>query len=189
MGKEALKPSNWVQGYATAGKIAIPIVLTEIITGGIGGLTVLKAETQSVKLGSVEASLTQRATDIHSALSPATQSRNTTAVASATTSEGNSVTLVASNENRLRGPQVQALKPGEIAVEGKGHAEVTILNHAQANGMTVNAVAASRPICPSCATAISNAGAVPASPLKIVTPKPTVDATYVRPPITIQPRQ
>ena len=48
--------------------------------------------------------------------------------------------------------------------------------------MTVNQVAASRPICPSCATAINNAGAQVASPLKGVT-RAAVDATYVRKPI------
>ena len=51
-------------------------------------------------------------------------------------------------------------------MSGEGHAETTILNHAKANGMSVSAVAASRPICGECATAIYNAGAVPASPLK-----------------------
>ena len=63
-------------------------------------------------------------------------------------------------------------------MEGKGHAETTILNHAAANGMTVNAVAASRPICANCAAAIKNAGAVPASPLKVGSTTAAADATY-----------
>jgi len=72
---------------------------------------------------------------------------------------------------------------------GKGHAEVTILNHAATNGMTVNAVAASRPICADCAVAIGNAGAAPASPLKLNSIKQAVDATYVKPPIIIPLKQ
>jgi RHS repeat-associated protein len=127
--------------------------------------------------------LEQRAKDIQSTLSPATQSRTTTAVASATTAEGKATTLVASSEKNLRPAQIAALKPGETAVSGAGHAEKTILNHAQANGITVNAVAASRPICAGCATSINNAGAVAASPLKIYPIKQAADATYVKPSI------
>lgn len=128
-----------------------------------------------------EVSLAARAKEIHSALPIGTQNRNTTAVASATSPQGDAVTLVASNEKYLRKAQRAVLQPGEIAVTGKGHAEQTIINHANANGITVNAVAASRPICAGCATAINEAGATPASPLKII--KPSVAAsTYVKPP-------
>jgi RHS repeat-associated protein len=122
--------------------------------------------------------LEQRAKDIHGTLSPITQTKTTTAVASATTAEGTNVTLVGSSEKNLRPAQIAALQPGEIPVSGVGHAEVTILNHASNNNMTVTAVAASRPICPNCATAISNAGAVPASPLKMVAAPAATDATY-----------
>lgn len=62
--------------------------------------------------------------------------------ASATIADGQSTILVRSSENKLREPQVQALRPGKVAVEGKGHTETTVLNHAAANGMKVNAVAA-----------------------------------------------
>jgi hypothetical protein len=131
--------------------------------------------------------ISQRATQIHSTLSTATQSRTTTAVATATTSEGNTTTLVASSEKSLRSPQLAALKPGEVPVSGIGHAETTILNYAKTNGMQVNAVAASRPICSGCATSISNAGAVPASPLKIIPIKLASDATYIKPPPILTP--
>lgn len=131
-----------------------------------------------------ETNIAVRAKEIHSALPAATQSRTTTAVASATNAEGNAVTLVASSEKNLRPAQRAALQPGEVAVSGKGHAEQTIINHANANGMTVNAVAASRPICAGCATAINNAGAVPASPLKIIPPA-VAASTYVKPPVIL----
>ena len=190
VGKEALKPQNWFEAYAVAGQIVGSVALTTIMTGGFGDGAVLSAETNALRTTTTEAStinLAERANEIHSTLPLRTQNATTTAVASATTSEGNNVTLVASSEPKLRTPQIQALKSGEMAVEGKGHAEVTILNHASANGMSVNAVAASRPICANCATAINNAGAVTASPLKAV--KPPVDATYVKPPIVIPSRQ
>ena len=112
--------------------------------------------------------LGQRANEIHSTLSPITQTKTTTAVASATTAEGKDVILVASSEKNLRPAQRAALKDGEIAVSGPGHAEQTIINHAEKNGMTVKEVAASRPICSSCAAAINNAGAQPASVLKAI---------------------
>lgn len=118
----------------------------------------------------------------------ATQGRNTTAIASATSAEGNAVTLVASNEKKLRPAQRAILQEGEVAVSGVGHAEQTIINHANANGMTVNAVAASRPICANCATAINNAGAVAASPLKVIKPT-TVASTFVSPFVVLPPRK
>ena len=128
------------------------------------------------------AQLRQRANEIQGTLKPATQRRTTTAVASATTTEGASTTLVAFSEVSLRPAQRAALKPGEVAVSGKGHAEVTILNYAQQNGITVTAVAASRPICSSCATAIQNSGAIPASPLKVLfNTSANAASTYIRP--------
>jgi|GEM_PF-2390745 len=190
-GKEALKPSTWIEGTVGAGKIAVPMVLTGIMTGGFGEGAVFTAETNALRTSWVEApevDLAARATEIHSTLEPFTQRMNTTAVASATTAEGNGVTLVASNEIKLRPAQRAALQPGEVAVTGKGHAETTILNYASANGMQVNAVAASRPICANCATAINNAGAVPASPLKTLSIKVPSDQLYIKPPIITQPK-
>jgi RHS repeat-associated protein len=188
VGKEALKPKAWIEGSVAAGQTVVPLVLTTIMTGGFGDGAVLSAETKGLQTTTTEASttvnLSERANEIHSTLPIKTQDFNTTAVASATTSDGKSVTLVGSNEQSLRPAQRAALNPGEIAVsgDGKAHAEVRVINYANENGMTVNAVAASRPICPGCATAIQNAGAIPASPLKLDPIRPAVDATYVKPP-------
>jgi RHS repeat-associated protein len=44
--KQALKPEAWIQGYAAAGQIAMPFVLTGIMTGGLGGPSILQAETK-----------------------------------------------------------------------------------------------------------------------------------------------
>ncbi len=139
---------------------------TAEVSAGANVARTVAAETSAATTASQEVNLAARAKEIHSTLKPATQNRTTTAVGTATTSEGNTVSLVASSEHKLRPAQMAALKPGEIAVTGPGHAEVTIINHATANGMKVNAVAASRPICSGCATAINNAGATPASELK-----------------------
>ena len=113
-----------------------------------------------------EPNLAARANAIQKALPDATQRRTTTAVAEVTNRNGTKSILVGSSENALRPAQRNTLKANETPVSGKGHAEVTVINAAKQNGQTVNRVAASRPICPSCAKAINNAGAKPASPLK-----------------------
>jgi RHS repeat-associated protein len=133
-------------------------------------------------------SLEQRAQQIQGTLPEITQSKTTTAVGSATTAEGNSLTLVASSEKSLRPVQRAALKSGEVAVSGVGHAEQTIINHANANGMTVTQIAASRPICSNCATAISNSGAQAVSPLKIYS-APAIDGTFLKKSTNLQLKQ
>ena len=60
------------------------------------------------------------------------------------------------------------LNAGETLAPGGGHAEENIVNFAQQNGLTLQAVGATRPICPVCAAAIQGAGAVAATPLKVV---------------------
>jgi len=128
-GKEALKPQNWINGYAKAGEIVAPLVLVGIMTEGAGEGTMLQAEARSMSLKSdfaptpsgtlatadpaaatPEVNLAQRATEIHSTLPPETQGFNTTAVASATDANGNSVTLVGSNEKN----------PGKFSYCAKG---------------------------------------------------------------------
>jgi hypothetical protein len=112
--------------------------------------------------------LEQRAKEIHGALPEATQRRTTTAVAEVTNPDGTKQILVASSEKNLRPSQRAALRPGEVAVSGTGHAEQTIINAAKESGQKVEAVAASRPICPSCESGIRAAGARAASALKRV---------------------
>lgn len=185
MGQSLLNPNTYLQAGATIGGMVGPLVLTTIMTGGFGDGAVLKAETNSLRVTTTtvrasETTLATRATEIQSVLKPATQSRTTTAVASATTAEGKTATLVASSEKTLRPAQIAALKPGETAVTGAGHAEATILKYAGANNMTVTAVAASRPICAGCATAINNAGATPASPLKVFAPPPPLSKEVIK---------
>jgi RHS repeat-associated protein len=84
------------------------------------------------------------------------------------TKEGTSV--VSSSEEALR-PAVRALlKPGEVAANGAGHAEVTGVNTARQMGLTPTGVAASRGICPSCADFLRTAGVAALSALKATLP-------------------
>jgi RHS repeat-associated protein len=156
-------------------EVGVPLALTEItgvpVTASPAALETTAASTAAGEFNAATGEgiivpLEQRAQQIQGTLSEFTQTKTTTAVASATTSEGKNVTLVASSEKNLRPVQRAALQPGEQAVSGKGHAEQTIINHANANGMTVTKVAASRRICTNCAAAITNAGAQPASEIK-----------------------
>jgi hypothetical protein len=125
--------------------------------------------------------LDSRAAEIHGALKSAvTRNSTTTAVASGTTANGRGVTLVGFSEKNLRPEQLAALKPGEIPVAGAGHAETTILAHAEANGITVTGIGASRGICSSCAFAMYDAGVTPGK-LKYEAIRPIVDGTYMKP--------
>ena len=85
------------------------------------------------------------------------------------TKEG--LSIVSSSEARGLRPAVQAaLKPGEVAVKGVGHAEVTGVNAARQMGLTPTGVAASRGICPSCADFLRTAGVAALSALKAILP-------------------
>lgn len=57
-----------------------------------------------------------------------------------------------------------SLNPWEELATGTEHTESSILNYMSDNGIEPNQIAAGRPICSSCADAINEAGANPASP-------------------------
>jgi hypothetical protein len=80
------------------------------------------------------------------------------------TKEG--VSVVSSSENALRPAVKAALKEGEVAAKGAGHAEVTGVNAAKQMGLTPTGVAASRGICPSCAQFLRDVGVAALSALK-----------------------
>ena len=58
VGKEALKPRTWIEGYAKAGQIVIPVFLTTIMTGGLGDRAVFSAETNSLRLSTTTTTTT-----------------------------------------------------------------------------------------------------------------------------------
>lgn len=80
--------------------------------------------------------------------------------------DGEIIDIVGSSSQRLTPKQRAALRPGEVEAIGPGHAEVTALDYAKRNGITPQSVAASRPICPTCAERIREDAAQPVSPLR-----------------------
>lgn len=96
-------------------------------------------------------------------VSEGSRGRVTMAVGALEDANGNRVTVVATSEPRgyLR-PGV-TLNPGEIVIQGTGHAEAGIAKYASENGYRF-VVGAGRPICPSCAAAIMEAGGIRGSP-------------------------
>jgi RHS repeat-associated protein len=115
-----------------------------------------------LKTAETGTTLEARAKELHSLLDPRAQRMRTTAVTA--TKEG--VTYVSSSENALSKAQKAALKPGEVAADGPGHAEVTGINAAKQAGLTPTTTAASRRICPTCAQTLREENVIPASPLK-----------------------
>jgi RHS repeat-associated protein len=110
------------------------------------------------------ASAAERATAIAGSMSARTQRSVTIAVTE--TKEG--VRVVSSSEGSLRSAAKAALQEGEVAAQGTNgiHAEINGINTAKQMGLTPTGVAASRPICASCAAQIEQHGVAPLSPLK-----------------------
>ncbi len=105
-------------------------------------------------------SLQQKALDLHGLLDPIARRFRTTAVVAAQAEDGSLVYIVASSDDRLSLAQRNALLSNEIEAIGIGHAEVTALDYAASERLTPLAVAASRPVCPECADAILESGAL-----------------------------
>jgi RHS repeat-associated protein len=104
----------------------------------------------------------ERARELHRAVSAATQRRTTIAVTE--TKEG--IRVISSSERHLRASQRAQLRPGEVEAVGSGHAEVTGVNAARQMGLTPTGTAASRPICPNCASFLEAEGVAPLTPLR-----------------------
>jgi RHS repeat-associated protein len=134
--------------------------------GGVGILELGAVSAAAAPEFAEGASLAERAREVHSAVSAATQRRTTISVARTVTAEGRRETWVASSERVLRPAQRMLLRAGERAISGVGHAEQTIVNAARQTGATVEEIAASRPICSICANAIRSIGARVGSVLK-----------------------
>lgn len=58
------------------------------------------------------------------------------------------------------------LQPGETVIAGTGHAEADIVSYANANGLKVIDIGATRPVCASCQNVIGPTGANVTTPLK-----------------------
>ncbi|HEV2681742.1 MAG TPA: RHS repeat-associated core domain-containing protein [Rhodanobacter sp.] len=130
------------------------------------GLEVLSAfpPIKIVRGASEAASAMERAVEIASTMSARTRGGVTIAVTE--TEEG--TRIISSNEASLRSVAQEALQEGEIAVKGVNgvHAEVNGINGAIDMGLTPIGTAASRAICPFCATSLDKYFVTPLSPLK-----------------------
>jgi RHS repeat-associated protein len=116
-----------------------------------------------------QVNLQNRANTIqNSQLNSKARNLSTTSVAEITNKDGSSQIVVSSSRQRLTPTQRNAMQEGEIEVKGKGHAEATIVNYAEANGSSVLRIAASRPVCEGCQAVIVSTNAIIQSPLKPV---------------------
>ncbi len=110
-----------------------------------------------------------RAAELQAALPEGSRGRVTMGVGHGVDANGVARTVVGTSEpgGYLRPAVRDMINHGtEEVAQGAGHAEVSILNHMEENGITPSVVAAGRPICPACARAIRAAGAVAGSLLK-----------------------
>jgi tRNA(Ile2) C34 agmatinyltransferase TiaS len=74
--------------------------------------------------------------------------------------------VISSNTKKPQESVAQLLQSGEVAGAGRGHAEIAGVEAAMALGLSPTGVAASRPICPSCAEYLRSRGVVPLSALR-----------------------
>ncbi|NIL20635.1 hypothetical protein HBJ59_29850 [Pseudomonas sp. AN3A02] len=107
-----------------------------------------------------------RVSEIQSQIPANSQGRITMGVAVVEDANGVRSVLVSTSEPRgyLR-PGV-SLQEGEKVVVGTGHAEADIVSYANANGLKVVDVGATRPVCASCQNVIEPTGANVSTPLK-----------------------
>nr|WP_290447151.1 hemagglutinin repeat-containing protein [Pseudomonas sp. 21LCFQ010] len=107
-----------------------------------------------------------RVSEIQSQIPANSQGRITMGVAVVEDANGVRSVLVSTSEPRgyLR-PGV-SLQEGEKVVVGTGHAEADIVSYANANGLKVVDIGATRPVCASCQNVIEPTGANVSTPLK-----------------------
>ncbi|UMY49625.1 hemagglutinin repeat-containing protein [Pseudomonas azotoformans] len=107
-----------------------------------------------------------RVSEIQSQIPANSQGRITMGVAVVEDTNGVRSVLVSTSEPRgyLR-PGV-SLQEGEKVVVGTGHAEADIVSYANANGLKVVDIGATRPVCASCQNVIEPTGANVSTPLK-----------------------
>ncbi len=164
-------PTNPVDAFVTSA-----IVGNVALFGAVKGITAVDSDgggsgrlpsTVKMSLADAQAYASNRAAQLQSQLPDGSQGRVTMGVGVLQDASGKQIVVVSTSEPRgyLR-PGV-TLNQGELVVPGTGHAEADIVNWASQNGYTVLTVGAGRPICPSCAAALTGANAAPATSLKL----------------------
>jgi RHS repeat-associated protein len=147
-----------------------------LIRGSIGMASELTGV--ALRLPQMGNKLQNRANEIHDELPEFGKNRSTTAVATAKTSTGKNVKLVASSNNGLTPDQRKVLKKNEIAIKNndvglkstdKAHAEMKIYKYADKNNLKVKSIAAANKktyICNSCAAESNKRNVKMKTPLK-----------------------
>lgn len=116
-----------------------------------------------------------RVDDLLAQIPANSQGRITMGVAVVEDANGVRSVVVSTSEPRgyLR-PGV-TLQPGETVIAGTGHAEADIVSYANANGLKIIDIGATRPVCAGCQNTLAPTGANITTPMKpIPTPKPEI---------------
>ncbi|WP_437303486.1 hypothetical protein [Sorangium sp. So ce388] len=143
------------------------ILAAATVFGAGRGLGAAAEESATVASATRGPSLAARAEQVHTALHPVAQRMRTTAALDTTGGR-----IIAGGGPDLTPAQRALLDPGEIAATLPGaHAEATALAHAQQAGLTPQAMAVTRAICPQCANTIEMSGGTLTSPTTAIWPR------------------
>jgi RHS repeat-associated protein len=158
---------DWSKARSASADLAADVAATLIPYVPAGASKLIKGADGALDASRTVTNLEKRAKIIQEAqVNEKARNLSTTAVAKAKDANGQTHTLVASSRERLTPAQRKVLKKNEIEVKGKGHAETTIVNHADKNNLKVTQIAASRPVCKSCQTVLEAKKIKIKSPLK-----------------------
>ena len=160
-------PEGQVGGIAGGACFNEAALLGIAITGALQtaemGLQALRGALTTART----AELASNAEEIHGALHPVAWTMRTTAVLS--TEDGEKIAAGSGRDNLSPGQRAVAAKLGAQTAKLSGaDAEITALNHAQEMGLKPDALAVTRPICPTCAAAIRASGGTLTSPTTAV---------------------
>jgi hypothetical protein len=103
----------------------------------------------------VGADVVARVQELKAAIPVAQRGRITMAVGLAEDENGVEQTLISTSEPNGYLRRGVTLRPGEILVQGTGHAEMDIVNHARAMNLYLKLLGATRPVCQDCANGIA----------------------------------
>lgn len=180
-----------IGGQALQNMFGISSGAAELLYGMVGGVAGIAADAALASRGAAVISVPTKVTagkglayenpsqlvqsrvdDLLSQIPANSQGRITMGVAVVEDVNGLRTTLISTSEPRgyLR-PGVTS-NPGEIVVAGTGHAEADIIAYANANGLKIIDIGATRPVCPSCQNVIAPTGANVTTPLKPIPKNP-----------------
>ena len=166
LGQSVRSIGNFLQGLIGLGESTAILVKNAdeaALAGAKGAGTTLE---RGLAYDNPSKLIQSRVSEIQSQIPANSQGRITMGVAVVEDANGVRSVLVSTSEPRgyLR-PGV-SLQEGEKVVVGTGHAEADIVSYANANGLKVVDIGATRPVCASCQNVIEPTGANVSTPLK-----------------------